>query len=293
MNITLKSDALTVVISTRGAEVQSIQTAGGLELIWQADKAIWGRHAPLLFPIIGRLKDQQYTLDGEIISIPQHGFARDSEFVAIAQSDASVTLRLTDSPATRKVYPFAFTLDITYTLAGNRLEKAHTTCNGSGRPMPYEIGGHDAYRTTLLPGETMSDYAIAFPGQDAIYPFRMDAQCFLTEEKPAYALTDGALPLPPDVFGMDTIVLERLPVNRVTLQNRKNPLRLTVEFEDFPYLGIWTKQMPYDTNYICIEPWTTLPECTFVGSALTDKVGIRILQPGDRETLRYTLTVEG
>lgn len=163
MKITLRSSALTVVISTHGAEVQSITTPDGLELIWQADKAIWGRHAPLLFPIIGRLKNQQYTLDGEVISISQHGFARDSEFTILAQSDTSVTLRLTDSPETQKVYPFSFALDITYTLSGSQLRKEHTTYNRSPRPMPYEIGGHDAYRTTLLPGETMADYAIQFP----------------------------------------------------------------------------------------------------------------------------------
>lgn len=292
MNVTLKSEQLTVVISTHGAELQSVRTPDGLELIWQGDKAIWNRHAPLLFPIIGRLKNQRYTLDGESISISQHGFGRDSDFEVVSQSASAVTFRLTDSPETRKVYPFAFSLEITYSLVGNVLTKAHTVENRSDRPMPYEVGGHDAYRTTLLPGEQMADYSIEFPGQAAIYPFRMNEDCFLTEERPAYALTDGALPLPPDVFGMDTIVLADLPVNRVTLKNAKNPLRLTVEFPEFPYLGIWTKQMPYDTNYICIEPWSTLPECTFVGSELTDKVGIRVLAPGAVETLSYTLMVE-
>lgn len=291
MNLTLKNQFLTVVISTLGAELQSVKTASGQELLWQADKSIWGRHAPLLFPIIGRLNNQQYTLDGKVISIPQHGFARDTEFTVDAQSDCSVTFSMTDSEATHAVYPFAFQLSITYTLDGNRLTKTHTTTNRSDAVMPYEIGGHDGYGTTLKAGESMSDYAIEFPNQTAIYPFQMDEHCFLTPEKLNYTLTNGALPMPPKVFGLDTIVLEKLPINQVTLSNRKNSIRLTVDFADFDYLGIWTKPVDFDTNYVCIEPWTTLPECTFVGSDLKEKAGIRLLQPNQSESLSYTVTV--
>jgi galactose mutarotase-like enzyme len=293
MNVTLKNDRLTVVISTFGAELQSITNADGLELIWQADKSIWGRHAPLLFPIIGRLKDQQYTLNGEVIHISQHGFARDSEFALTQQTENSVTFTLKDSEATKAVYPFAFTLSITYVLTDNTLKKIHTVTNRSETVMPYEVGGHDAYCTTLLPGETMSDYYLEFPNQDAIHPFQMDEICSLTPEKLDYPLSNGRLSLPPDVFGLDTIVLEKLPVNQVTLANTKNSVRLTVDFPEFDYLGIWTKQVGRDTNYICIEPWSTLPECTFVSSELSDKAGIRLLQPGQSEALSYTVTVEG
>lgn len=292
LNITLKNDQLTVVISTLGAEVQSITTAAGTELMWQADSAVWGRHAPMLFPIIGRLRNQQYSLNGKTIAISQHGFARDSEFTPEQQSASSVTLSLGDSEETRKVYPFAFRLVVRYQLKGNTLTKSHTVTNCSDEPMPYEVGGHDGFRTTLKAGESMSDYAIAFPGQTNIYPFGMDENCFLTADKHDYALTDGALPLPPKVFGLDTVVLESLPVRQVTLLSKKSSYRLTMDFADFDYLGIWTKPVDFDTNYICIEPWSTLPECAFVGSELTDKPGIRVLGTGESETLSYSITVE-
>lgn len=292
MNITLHNKHLTVVLSTLGAEVQSITTAKGTELMWQADPAVWGRHAPLLFPIIGRLRDQSYTLNGKPISISQHGFARDSEFTVERQSDHAVTLSLSDSEATRAVYPFSFRLSITYRLKGASLTKSHTVTNCSKGPMPYEIGGHDGFCTDWPGGGTMSDYSIAFPGLDAIQPFGMDENCFLTPEKLDYPLTDGALPLPPRVHGLDTVVLEGLKTKQVTLQSKKCPLRLTLDFADFDYLGIWTKPVDFDTNYVCIEPWTTLPECSFVGSELTDKAGIRVLGSGESETLAYTLSVE-
>jgi galactose mutarotase-like enzyme len=292
MNLTLRNEALTVVISTLGAEVQSITTAAGTELMWQADKAVWGRHAPLLFPIIGRLKDQCYTLNGERIPISQHGFARDTEFTVEHQTEHSVTLSMGENEETKKVYPFSFRLSVTYKLKGASLTKSHTVTNCSDGPMPYEIGGHDGFSTSWPGGGTMSDYAIAFPGQDALHPFGMDEHCFLTREKLDYPLTDGALPMPPRVHGLDTVVLEELPVKQVTLLSKMRPLRLTMDFSDFDYLAIWTKPVDFDTNYVCIEPWTTLPECTFVGSELTDKVGIRVLGSGESETLAYTISVE-
>lgn len=292
MNITLRNEYLTVIISTLGAEIQSVVTASGTELMWQADPAVWGRHAPLLFPIIGRLKDQSYTLEGKPISISQHGFARDTEFTIERQSDHSVTLSMADSEATRAVYPFSFRLAITYRLKGASLTKSHTVTNCSEGSMPYEIGGHDGFATSWPSGGTMSDYSISFPGQDAIHPFGMDENCFLTPDKLDYPLTDGALPLPPRVFGLDTVVLEKLPAKQVTLQSRQSPLRLTMDFSDFDFLAIWTKPVDFDTNYVCIEPWTTLPECTFVGTELTDKVGIRVLRSGESETLSYTISVE-
>ena len=116
---------------------------------------------------------------------------------------------------------------------------------------------------------------------------------FFTHSDRAYPLEEGKLFLPPQVFGLDTVVLEHMPVRQVTLANRKNPIRLTMDFEQFDYLGIWTKAAPQPTNYICIEPWSTLPECAFTNSALEEKPGIRRLAPGAEEELSYQVTVSG
>lgn len=291
MIVTLHSDALTVQIDTLGAQLTSVRTREGVELLWQADPTIWGRHAPLLFPIIGRLRDGKYTVGGQEYAISQHGFARDKEFSVLEQSSHSVTFQLEDDKETLAVYPFPFQLQIQYILEGGSLTKRHTVLNRSEQTMYYEIGGHDGFRTTLLPDETMEDYYIEFPGQHEITPFGMDERNFLTRSCQPYALEGNRLPLPPQVFGLDTIVLEQLPVHQVTLANRKNSHRLTLEFDEFPYLGIWTKPSDIPTHYICIEPWTTLPECAFTDSALEHKPGIRVLAPGESETLSYRFTV--
>lgn len=288
MEITLQNQDLTVKIDTLGAQMTSVRDAGGVERIWRADPSVWGRHAPLLFPIIARLKDGRYTLAGEEYHITQHGFARDSEFAVTEQSQSEVTFRLTDSPATRKVYPCAFTLDVTYTLEGSRLTKSHTVTNRGEEEMFYELGGHDGFATTLLPGESMSDYYLELPGLTQLHPYGMDADNMITPKGPTWPLQlGGRLPLPPRVLGLDTVILDDLPQRRVTLASRTNTRRVTLEFEQFDYLGIWTQAREEDTDYICIEPWTTLPDAVFAGRGLEDKPGVRRLAPGGQETLRY------
>lgn len=294
MLITLKNEELTVKINTLGAQMTSVTDAGGVERIWRADSAVWGRHAPLLFPIIGRLRDGAYTVGGERFAIPQHGFARDMAFTVREQSGGQAVFHLTDTADTRKVYPFAFTLDVTYRLEGRRLTKSHTVSNRSDRTMYYELGGHDGFATTLLPGETMADYYLEFSGVDALRPYSMDAACMIAPKEGTYALEEGGkLPLPPRVFGLDTVVLDDLPVRRVALACRKNSRRVVLEYDQFDYLGIWTKPQEADTNYICIEPWTTLPDAVFAGRGLEDKPGIRTLAPGAEETLSYSTVFEG
>ena len=157
MTYTLSNDLLTVSIQDAGAQLCSVRSAGGTEYLWQADPAVWGRHAPLLFPLIGRLQDSQYTLDGRAWSISTHGFARDAQFQVSEQGPTALSFQLEDSEETRRVYPFSFVLTVTYTLEGSRLTKAHRVENrcsmswadttASGPPWSPER----LWRTTPLP----------------------------------------------------------------------------------------------------------------------------------------------
>lgn len=290
MMVTLKNEFLAVQIEDLGAQLCSVKNARGTEYIWQADPAIWPRHAPLLFPIIARLRDNQYELEGKTYTIPTHGFARDTLFTVLEQTDSAVSFQLTDSPETLAVWPFPFVLTVTYTLAENRLIKSCRVENRSDKTMYYELGGHDGFTAPLEAGETMADYAIVLPGVDAIRPYGMTEAGVLTPKETAYPLENGRIPLSPAHYGLDTIMLDELPVHRALLVDKAGRARVTLDFPDFPYLGIWTPAKPFDTNYICIEPWTTLPDGTFVGRGLADKAGIRTLAAGDSETLTYTTT---
>ena len=195
MTYTLSNDLLTVSIQDAGAQLCSVRSAGGTEYLWQADPAVWGRHAPLLFPLIGRLQDSQYTLDGRAWSISTHGYARDAQFQVSEQGPTALSFQLVDSEETRRVYPFSFVLTVTYTLEGSRLTKAHRVENRSAVPMLYELGGHDGFRTPLEPGETMADYAVTISGVEELRPYGMDSRCMLTIGEARFPLEGGRIPL--------------------------------------------------------------------------------------------------
>lgn len=289
----IQNEYLTVEIEDAGAQLASVGDREGTEYLWQGDPAVWPRRAPLLFPIIARLRDGQYELDGKTWIIPTHGFCRSAPFTVTERGAERISFRYEDTPETRAVYPRAFALTVTYVLEGRTLHKEHTVENRGGEPMPYELGGHDGWRAPLRAGERMDDYAIRFPGLDAIRPYGMDADNMITPKTKSYPLAGGRMPLKPSAYGLDTVILDELPRRRAVLADGKDRPRLTVDFEDFPFLGIWTAAKEFNTNYVCIEPWTSLPDATFVGRGLADKAGVRILAPGQAETLSYAVTFHG
>lgn len=290
MIVTIRNELLTVDIEDLGAQLSSVRNHHGTEYLWQGDADIWARRAPILFPILGRLKDNTYLLDGVAHKIGQHGFARDCVFELVEQTDTKAVFRLTDNAETRRLYPFAFSLTVTYTLEGNCLTKSHRVENCSEQVMYYELGVHDGFRAPLEEGETMAQYAIRLPGLDAITPYGMDEAAMVTPKGEIIPLENGRLSLTPATYGLDTVILDQPPQAKAILVDGQDRPRVTVDFAQFPYLGIWTQAKPFDTNYVCIEPWTTLPDATFVGRELKDKAGIRALQPGQAEELSYTTT---
>lgn len=289
MMITLNNGILQAVLNPQGAELISLKQ-DGRERIWQGNPAIWGRHAPLLFPLIGRLIDQKYELDRQTIAAPMHGFCRDRLFSVESQSADEVTFSTSEDADTLAVYPFHFKLKVSFRLDGNSIVKTHTVLNCSEGEMPFELGGHDAYCTTLMPGETMADYAVAFEGCDHLEPFGMDANGVLELPKRHIPLNHGVLEQLPEQLSLDTIVLENLPTRKATLFSRKSDRRVTIEFDDFPYFAIWTAQKGVTTNYLCLEPWSTLPDGHFMGRKLTDKLGILRLAPGESKVLTFRST---
>ena len=287
MIYTIQNEFLTVRVEDLGAQLSSIQAPDGTEYLWQGDPDIWARRAPILFPFIARLRENTYYLDGQPYAISTHGFARDMAFTVTEQGPDRVSLRLTDTPETRAVYPFAFGLTVTYALEGNRLVKSHRVENRSDRDMLYELGAHDGFR---VPGP-MQKWSVRLPGLEAVRLYGMDGQLMVTPPGEPIPLTEGALPLTPASFGLDTLILDSPPGARAVLTDPLGRPRVAVTFPDFPYLGLWTADKPFDTGYVCIEPWSSLPDATFVGRELGDKAGVRRLAPGESETLSYTTEI--
>lgn len=286
----LKNSDFTVTISPKGAELQSILDKNGREWLWQGNPDIWSGQAPLLFPVIGRLKDECYGHNGKTYKMNKHGFAREMDFEVLSNEDTSICFRLSDTAKTRECYPFSFDLEVTFQLEGNKLHKKHRVTNKGQEKMYYELGGHDAYNLCFSHTETMVDCHFSLPKEKSLSVWDFDENVMLIPEKREITLENGLLTVKPSDFSLDCFILEGLKERSVSLQDGKGNTRISMEFSDFPILTLWTIDKAEDTNYVCIEPWTTLPDGIFMGRDLKDKQGVRCLNQGEQEEFSFTTT---
>ncbi len=288
----IQNERLIVKIDSRGAELKSIKKVDDkddVEYMWQGNPDVWESQAPLLFPIIGRLKDEEYLYNEKLYKIDIHGFARKQSFSVNKASETEIEFQSKCNRATLELYPFRFVLTIVYRLEGDKIIKIHTVKNDSNLPMPYEIGGHEGYNLALFESEKMEDYYIEFKDMKEIKTYTADENVMMNKEKEIVELEDEKLYLEPKVFENDALIIDEFNERKVRLRNNKNNRGVDVEFEDFKYLGIWTK--PFRTNYICIEPWSSLPDGNYLGKELVEKQDIRILEPNKSESLKYTIRI--
>lgn len=289
---TLENDQCRVRVNAHGAELSSLvrKDFADLEYLWQADAAVWARHAPVLFPIVGRLPEDTYLHQGQPYRLPQHGFARDRAFELVRESATEVQLRLRDDEQSRAVFPFAFELRITHRLEGSTVRVIWEVLN----PVPdaellFSIGAHPAFRCPLLPGETFEDYDFRFDHPVTIERHLLSGGLLTGQTETV--LTDAAeLPLTYALFAQDALVLKHYDFTRVTLASRRGPRQVQMQFDGFPYLGLWTKGP--GAPFVCIEPWQGIAGSVGGPVELADKEGILTLAPGATFRAEYTITAE-
>lgn len=288
----LKNKELIVRAESIGAELKSIKRINDkedIEYLWQLNPDIWERQAPLLFPVIGRLKDEEYTYEGKSYKIGIHGFARFKDFKPKRISENEISFILEDDEETIIEYPFKFRFTVSYKLDGMDIVKSHKVENLGDGVMPYEVGGHEGYNLALKNNEKMEDYYIKFPGMKYLETYTTDENIMINQEKLKINLNDEKIFLSPEVFKNDALIMDEFAVNKVMLRNTKNDRGIDVEYKDFKYLGIWTKYMR--SNYVCIEPWSSLPDCNYLGKDLKKKQDVRLIESCKYEDLSYTITV--
>jgi galactose mutarotase-like enzyme len=281
--ISIKNQFLTVVIDSLGAELASIKDPAGTEYLWQGDARFWKSRAPVLFPIVGGVKDDQYTLDGQTYTLPKHGFAKFQEFIPEIISDVQVVMTLTSNPELRSSYPFDFVLQLGYKLEGNSLLVDYVIKNQSSRIMYASIGAHEGYACP----EGIEAYQLAFEQTEVLATTQLDGNLLNGKTKPV--VTDGnILPLKYEWFAVDALVFTALKSQAVTLTNQSGSRKLRVEFPGFPSLGIWTKP---GAPYICIEPWCGLPDFTDRNGDITKKRGILSIAPDQQLTRTHKIII--
>ncbi len=293
MNYTIQNNMLKVTISDLGAEIQSVKSRHtGHEYIWQANPNIWGWHAPILFPIVGRLKNDQYSYRGRTYHLKQHGFARRMKFKVESQSNESIAFVLTDTTQTRQVYPFKFELRVNYNLMNNLLEENFTVRNKTNGEMIFAIGGHPGFNVPLKPPAKKEDYYFSFhPSKPSVrIPLK---GAFADWENRSLASTDSLIELSDKLFKHDARIFQlHGHDNKISLRNDNNHYHINVWTRDAPFVGIWS-QYPQTDNFVCIEPWWGIADRTDADGKLEDKYGMNHLAANGVFTAGFSMTFHG
>lgn len=249
---TLTSDLLTISIATHGAELCSIIDRSGREYLWQADPRYWKRHSPILFPIVGSVRDGHFTIDGRQYSMSQHGFARDSDFTPLGSTGDEAWYELTSSDTTLAAYPYKFRLQVGYRLTGETVTVMWRVTNTDDRDIYFQIGAHPAFYFPDYGSDGERGY-LWFDREDSFTYLRIgDGACasLIPYSQP---LDGHLLRLDTHTFDIDTFIIEGSQLTRVALLDRERRPHLTMQF-DSPLLGIWSPPRK-DAPFVCIEPW--------------------------------------
>jgi galactose mutarotase-like enzyme len=280
----LKTEKLEIAVSTFGAELQSIQTKDLSHILWQKETNHWNRITPILFPIVGRLKDDSYTYAGENYSMTQHGFARDQEFELIEKIADSLRFRLCSNLETKQKYPFDFEFETVYTIDENKLKIEHLIRNLSSENLPFSIGGHPAFK---LEGE-ISDYVLEFDQKYSVQQSVL-SNGFIKNETVELIL-EKEMPLNYSLFENDAIVIKNPPFKQIGLKHLPSGKTVKMNCENWTALGIWTKK---DAPFLCIEPWWGWADELNSNGNILEKAGIQFLSPGKETSYSYSITADG
>lgn len=286
--VTISSDGLTARINLLGAELWSLTDGAGNEYMTDADPAFWSGHAPLLFPIVGTLAGDTLRLDGQVYTLPRHGFARRSTFTLAHLADGEARFRLTDSPDTRAVYPFGFVLEVTFRVEGMTLFTQACVTNPNTGELPFSFGYHPAFAWPLPGVADKAAHKIVFAESEPQDVRRVSRETgLLLPDGEATPVEGRELALSPDLFRADAMIWDSLSSRTLSYGADGGPW-LDIAFPDSPSLGLW--QVP-EANYICIEPWQGYADPEGFDGDFRDKPGVVLLDPGASHSFRMDVTV--
>lgn len=290
---TIAKGNVTARISSMGAELTSF-VVDGREYLWQADPAFWGKHAPVLFPIVGSLRADEATCAAGTCRMPRHGLARIAEHAVkvVAEDGSSVTFEYCDTPETLEAYPYHFKLNMTYAITGEAtLTQAFAVTNTGDVDMPFSVGGHPAFNVPApgAEGEGFEDYVIEFSEPWACTAPRIAEGGLLTFDEASVPVENSdVLPVTRELFANDAVMLTDVPGGTLTLRGSKSGRGVRVDFADFKYIGLWSAQQG-NSPFIALEPWTGHATLTSEDDVFEHKSNITILAPG--ETAEYSFSI--
>lgn len=286
----LENEKIKIEVDTAGAELKKlILKKDNKNYLWHGDSKYWGRRAPVLFPIVGRLKDNKYTYQGKEYRMTQHGFARDKDFKLVEEKSDGLRYRLEDDDSTLEIYPFSFILDIIYKIKGNKLSIKYHVKNENKEEMYFSIGAHPAFYWPLIEEEEKQDYYLEFEKKEEASRYLLE-EGLLNHETEKIIDDSKILDLKADTFKDDALVFKNLKSEAAALKSRNSDRKIEMEFKGFPYLGIWSQSA--EAPFICIEPWQGIADSVDSSGKLEEKEGINKLQAAEEFSFEYSILID-
>lgn len=283
MEVTLKNESVSARIAQHGAELKSL-VIGGKEFMWSGDPAFWPNTAPVMFPMIGTLKDNKTLILGKEYSLPKHGFTRDLELTPEEVSETSVLFSLEQSEYTKQFYPFDFRFTIRYTLKSDGVTVTHTVKNNDSSDMPYCIGGHPAF---AFSGE-LSEYRVEFPQKEnaAVPIYNLDVHLFEDDNRVTLLENSSVLPLNHEMFYKDVLYFDKIQSRSASFVDKEGH-GVRVDFPDFTSLALWQAK---NAPFLCVEPFCGSADFSDCTGVFAEKRGIEILKPNEEKTYMFSFT---
>ncbi|MCE7068469.1 aldose 1-epimerase family protein [Dyadobacter sp. CY326] len=290
MNHSIENQYLKVAVRETGAELTQIQsTVTGKDFLWNADPSIWPSHAPVLFPVIGAIKNGFVKYKGQQYEVPRHGIIRNNTDVKfVGETDDSLTFGLKFSDKTLKIYPFEFEFLITYRLDANKLVVDHKVINHGDTEMLFSLGGHPAFQCPLHDDEAYEDYYLEFYAVENDSTWLLEKDGLVGKTTKPILENTNVLHLNRHLFDNDALIFKHLVSKQVSLRSTKSPQVITVHYDDFKYLGIWAKPAG---DFVCIEPWLGLADNADSDQNFETKEGIMKLAAGDSFEAKFVIEI--
>lgn len=277
--ITIENEYLKAAISPKGAELQSlVKKFSETEFMWDANPSFWGKTSPVLFPIVGGLKDNSYHFNGKTYKLPRHGFARDKIFLVENQTADSVVFLLKEDVETLEIYPFSFELRLSYQVKENQISVQYSVRNTNNEALYFSVGGHPAFKIPIEPHLTYEDYYLEFSAENTLERYPLSADGLVQNSTQHVPMNGNKLPLTKALFYEDALVLKHLDSNQITIKSDKGRAELKFKFENFPYFGIWAAK---NADFVCLEPWCGIADGVSHSQDFRTKEGINMLEAGE------------
>ena len=288
--LTIKSKDFTVQLNPKGAELSSFfSTKTETEYIWQGDAKWWANRAPILFPFLCSIKEGKYIYDGKEYNMTKHGFVRYADFDVAFSDDKKVIFEYRDNDETLKMYPFKFLLQIIFELEGNKLDITYKVKNFNDYPMYFSIGAHEAYRCPRNENdETFEDYYIELENKGTYVSETVNGSGLITGETYPVIENGQIIPLKYSWFDKDTLMFKDVPSGKVFLKSKKSNTIVEVDYQNAPYLAIWTKK---GAPYVCIEPWFGMPDEEKHDGNIKNKLGVVELNANSQFSWTHSISI--